>query len=388
MNSYMGTYSYAILSILTMLIMTGLFSRHLSNDEFLEFTQTLRYMGFIVTVSSFSLGFSIIKKREVYSLENEIYPVVFGGVLFTSFFLGVAYTIFFKAPIYLTIWIVSMSLFHVYISSVRSESSAEANFISIQLKVILIISVVVIIISLDIESLKYFFIYGFLVFTYIIWNSMKRGYKLFCFCHSLKVISDLYRHAFSRSLDNLARIFFHIIPVLMADFFIGKEASGLIVLTLIITKTFESSVQPVVLHIHANRVKKKENITLNKVIVVLLSSLLLSVAVKVFIYYFGEMLVTAWITSDYLIIVEYMNIIIWAVPCIVLLQFMKSELESKASISPFVYINVISVVFLVVMSVWFSDNINSILKSYVGVYILKVIASFFLYINHVEKNEK
>jgi len=362
-----------------MLAMTSLFSRYGSSDEFLDFTKTLRYAGLIVTVSSFSLGFSIIKIRSDYSLKNEIYPVTFWAVFISSFFLGLLYTIFSNTPIPLTVWIISTSIFHVYISSIRSKSAVEANLLSILIKVILLLLVVLACIFLNIGLFSYFYIYGILVLIFIIWSSYKRSYRLFPIKESLNLLSIIYKHAFSRASDNLIRLVYHIIPVWFADHYIDDKSASLIVLTLMITKAFESSVQPVVLHIHASRVKETVGLGIKNVLVILLGSVLLTIAGRIFLQHFGDMIITAWITEEYLVILEYMHIVIWSIPCIVVLQYMKSEMESRARISPFVYINASSVFLLIILCLLIPSSIVMLLYAYVGVFVLRVMVSLVLY---------
>lgn len=387
-GSYSGTYAYVVLNLISMLIMTSIFSKYWSSDSFLEFTKILRYAGFIVALSSFSIGFSVIKKSSQGSLHNDIYPAAFNGVLFSSLLLGGGFTLIFNIPIYVVIWIVSASVFHVYISSVRYESPKDANISSILLKVVLLLIVVFICLYTADNIQYYFFIYGSLVFFFVLLDSVRRKYSVSPFDITKNTIIELYLHAFSRMIDNSARLMFHIMPVWVANIYIGGRAAGIIALTLLISKALESSMQPLIMHIHSNRVKNSSSLSIKWLIILLLSLVFLTIMGAFFLRYFGELVISLWLTPDYFFIIPFLYITIWSIPCIIILQLLKGNMEGHSKKSPFVYINLFFIASSIPLYILLSQNIYEILLVYVGGYILRLIASFFVYMESQNKEAK
>lgn len=386
MSSYLGTYTYSLLSVLSMFVMTGIFAKYWAIDEFLKFTTTLRYLSVIVVISSFSLGFSIIKKATCFSLKKEIFPTVFFFVSVSSLILGAVGESLLDTPFGLSIWVLSVSIFHVFVSTIRAENPKEANYISINIKVILLLLVVFLMLILKIPLFGYFYIYGTLSLFYIIWISIGREYKFIIPKNSSKVAIKLYRHSFSRAIDNLARIVYHLAPVLIAHLLLGKKAAGLIVLSFIATKSFESSIQPVVLHIHSSRVKNNTYLNINKIVIVFLIGILLAAIISMLLYYVGATLISMWLTVDYISVINYMIITVWAIPCILSLYLMKAELESRLNYSPFVFVNIFAILVFLVLSMLYADSVESILFIYIGVYIVRLIIAIYIY--HLEENKE
>lgn len=384
LSTYYGTYFVSLLGMCSMLFLTGVFARLWSYSEFAEFSKLLRYLGLLSSISSFSLGFSIIYYEAKEKTWQKIFPTAFYAVSASSLIIGFFYTSFTSVELHVVLWLLSSALFHVFISATRRDSPLIANIVTIFIK-ILILNLIVILCAINsLDKYAYFSGYGGAVIFTLLAVAIMQGYSINPISISLKTGRMLYTHAFSRMLDNSVRALMHFVPVVMADIKIAGDAAGEVAIVLVLSKAIESSLQPVVMQIHSNRVGGSSLASSNSVFVLLRIGVAGAALVTLGLFFFGELIVSQWLSNEYNGLIKYMYFTIWCTPCIIVLQWIRANLESSRDHSPLLKYNSFVLLGAAVASYSFASTIETLMT----IYFIGFLVRLFLGVSVLKSSEK
>lgn len=360
-SSKILTIASAFTSMFGMFLLLGFFSRHWQVDEFNSFVVNLRYMGYVAVIASMSLGYSIASMSKEHDLQSVVFPNASFLTLFNSLVMGFLYVYFLSKSESIIFWIVAISFFHIFISSVRVMSFYDANVYTVLLKFFILLVSGLLIINYSLDS--FFVVYGLLllmVMAYILYL------KNFQFKNiSLQIIKALIGHSWSRLLDNSIRMAYYIVPISYVNYQLGVSEAALLALTLMLLKTLESVLQPLLIQLHILSINNNTYLNSKKIVIYIGVTVICSLIFYLFMDYFGEKLLEFWLGRKEILLLSLLQATIPAIPAILVGQYLKGIYESKEEVSPYLLSNLFNLLLFICAMVFFSSTIQDVVSLFV-----------------------
>lgn len=394
-----SAYVYSLLltlgSIITNLVVSAIFARYFETSTFLEFNILSRYFGFFIAIGSGSVGYAIIyylhKGIDAESLyANSIFVnfclVMVVVVIATS--LGERVKLFSEEMwhwfVIACLWVLAQSLFHTVISMYRGLNRyKEANQLSLFVKIALLLA-----------AASYCALSGKTIFTYYALIGVGSILVLMIYVKKLKfhilpsidlsLVKKIMSFSVSRWGDNILRLGFPVLLIMIISLKGDVEVAGYIAILLIPLKAIESAVQPLIMIAFSKWVGKLAEVTKEHLLMVLGLSMGVSVGAVIFTVFFGEWFVEIWITARYTFLVEQIVILSYAIFPLVSLSLVRGMMEGEFKHSPTFFVNLL-VLLIPIAFIWVEITLQLVVWTIVISAYLRFLLLGSIYLNKLER---
>jgi hypothetical protein len=346
----------------------SLLSYNMSESDFNSFAIEIRYAGFIASIASMHLGYSLVtfSKEDFF---NKFFPSMFWAVFIIAFIFGGIFSILYDEVNGVLIWILSTAVFHIFINSIRVQSNGIANLISIFIKFFALLFLGWI--SLSSNLLDFYSLYGLVVMFIMVWILIKRGFSLFYF--SISKVIVMIKHTSSRMSDEIIRLSFYFIPITYSEYFLGEKAALMLVLILMLVKVFESLMYSVMVHTHILSTNKQIDIEMKYIGKITISLFFISILGALLALYIIDPIVKLWLGKDDLYIAKFVAITILSMPAVLLVNYLKSLYESTSKNSPFLFLNSIIATLFTAIIFLFNPDLYGVVLLFTATFWLRLI---------------
>ena len=353
---YGGAYLSSLLSMVAMIFLTSLFARSWPEEDFLNFTVLLRYASLLIVVSSFCLGFSIVRLNNQIEMRTRLFPTAFWFVIacaaivhLTGWALqsDIAVTFFFVA---------AGAVFHILVSALRFDNPLGANLTTIKIKFGIVFFSALLCVAIFDNPKSYFVLYGMIALAMMVFETSRNNLSLNPFLANFGALKALLSHSFTRAMDNFARITFHMLPVWLASELISVEIAGLVAIAILFTKSLESSIQPLVMQLYIARTKGAAKFPKYfKAYHLVLAGLAL-LSGLVLLYLLSDHIVALWLTPSYQNASELIKIGLLGLPFSLGIQFYRAMMEAESASSPFYIYNLLTLLLMLTIGSVFLET--------------------------------
>jgi len=355
------TIASSLMSLFGIFLLLGFFSRYWQVDEFNTFVVDMRYMGYVAVIASMSLGYSIASMSEEHDLQSVVFPNASFLTIFNSLVLGFLYVYFLSKSEVVIFWIVAISYFHIFISSIRVMSFYGANLYTVLLKFLFLLVSGLLTIDYPLDS--FFAIYGVLLLVVMAYILYLKNFQFPNF--SLRIIKALIGHSWSRLLDNSIRMSYYIVPISYVNYMLGVSEAALLALTLMLLKTLESVLQPLLIQLHIISINNNTYIKSKTIVIYIGITAAFSLIFYQFMNNFGEAILEFWLGRREILLLSLLQSSIPAIPAIIVVQYLKGKYESKEQVSPYLLNNLLNLLFFICAMFFFSSTVQDVITLFV-----------------------
>lgn len=360
--SYVGTGAVAALSIAAAVAGDAILARAWSRSDFLLYNGVNRFLGLLVGVVCFQLGFGIVKecrnddkRHATRVLANAL--AVSGGLWLASTALLFAFskTIarFLQADAFgdwrvvglFSVWLLGNTLLHVVVSWLRAcREVAASNHLALFCRAVAVTSVAVLMLAIPGWVPGYYGVLGFVVAAGCLVPAFRRcdlrdATFDFPLCRRLVAFSS------SRCADALLRQA-SLVALTMTLFALGRgEAAGELGILQMLIRGMESLFQPLVLLVLADSfaLRTPED-TRRDVQRMWTAVVLFSIPATVGLMVCGELFLTAWLGGEYHDLSLAFQVTALSVLPTIGSVLLRGHLDSRWAVSPLAWINAAGIV--------------------------------------------
>lgn len=394
-----SAYVYSLLltlgSIITNLVVSAIFARYFETTSFLEFNILSRYFAFFIAIGSASVGYSII----YYLHQNIDAESLYANSVFINFCLvlvlvALAASLGDRVKLFsggtrdwfviACIWVLAQSFFHTVISMYRAlQRYREANQLSLFVKIMLLLAVAI---YCALSGKSIFVYYGLIGIgsILVLMIYVKRLEFRILPSVDLSIVKKILSFSASRWGDNMLRLGFPVLLIMIISLKGNVEVAGYIAILLIPLKAIESAVQPLVMIVFSKWVGKRANVSKEHLMLVLGLSLTVAVCAVIFTVFFGEWFVAIWITERYTFLVEHLVILTYSIFPLISIALFRGMMEGEFKHSPSFFVNLL-VLLLPIAFIWVPITLQLVVWAIVISAYLRFIVLGSIYLNKLEQ---
>lgn len=394
-SAYVFTFLLTLGSICTNLVVSAIFARYFETSAFLEFNILSRYFALFIAIGSASVGYSII-----YYLHRDIdAETLYANSVFINFCLVLALVVLatllgeqvklFPRDMWhwfviACLWVFAQSFFHSVISMFRGlQRYREANQLSLFVKIMLLLAMA----SYCALSGKTVFVYYGLIGAgsiLVLMIYVKRLKFRIRPSVDLPVVKKILSFSASRWGDNMLRLGFPVLLIMIISLKGDVEVAGYVAILLIPLKAIESAVQPLVMIVFSKWVGKLAEVNKEHLLLVLGLSLTVAVCAVIFTVFFGEWFVEIWITERYSFLVEHLVVLTYSIFPLIALSLFRGMMEGEFRHSPSFFVNLL-VLLIPIVFVWAEITLQLVVWAIVISAYLRFFLLGSIYLHKLEK---
>jgi O-antigen/teichoic acid export membrane protein len=236
-----------------------------------------------------------------------------------------------------------------------------ANLYTVLLKFLFLLVSGLLTIDYPLDS--FFAIYGVLLLVVMAYILYLKNFQFPNF--SLRIIKALIGHSWSRLLDNSIRMSYYIVPISYVNYMLGVSEAALLALTLMLLKTLESVLQPLLIQLHIISINNNTYIKSKTIVIYIGITAAFSLIFYQFMNNFGEAILEFWLGRREILLLSLLQSSIPAIPAIIVVQYLKGKYESKEQVSPYLLNNLLNLLFFICAMFFFSSTVQDVITLFV-----------------------
>ncbi len=353
-SAYTLTLLTSVVSLLTSAILSGVFARIFSNDDYLQYHLLTRYFGFFQAILCGMIGFGVIHvlKKESGIISKIITNFSFFYLCFYLIILGIVYLFFtndgllfniFHPSIFFigSLWFLGQSFKHLFNFILRGNNQFNAaNIYSLSINIGVIGLCILLTWHFSLAFYEYQFLVGlFAIIVSIVviffikdlnWSRPKLDKQL---------IQSILKFSVSRWLENIFRYLFIVGLIFYLGYLGEQKIAGYIALLFTLIKMSESALQAFITVLFSKSANMGYSQLKRQFIIQTLVALSFSIGIMGLFWLFGTSIIHLWLGQQYLFLTEYFQILSLGVFAVITTLVFKGILENFFVHSPLMLLN-------------------------------------------------